>query len=300
MNINLVLIIDFCNYNISNIKIVNYEQKNFSFCSMIIKWLLKLNINQKIAVVINRGKNTEQICHFTNNFSHHIQGFRRIFNCEIYGKHNIKSSILLAKRLINFTNQKNNSEILLISSDYNLYTSLHFLGASLIKNNIKFSVIEFNKKTFFYETVCKLTGGLYVNYNLQYKLQEKNKLFSFFKYVFYKKTKLNASCSTIGIKKIKFFIPEYSKKIYLNGYRILNYCSNCKIISDDIKASLCLNCGTVFLKTHLIEEFNFRFLNINIQKIFSTFAYEFDFCLSGSVNTFDNLEKKILKKTILV
>ena len=270
MSTNIVIIINFSCVNVSNFHHKNSDPKILSFCSMIIKLLLKKNLNQKIAVITNQGETAQQICHLTNNIFHHIQGLRRIIKTCFYCKNSIKSSIILAIRLINFTNQKNNSEILLISSEYDLNISIHFLGANLIKNKIKFSVIEFDKKSFIYETICKLTGGLYINYNLQ----ERKQLFFWFKNKFFKNfTKFNKNYLSLTVKRIRFSNTQSIKKsCYL--LKMLNYCPVCKTIKANIKTITCTSCGVLFLNSNFIESHNFKYIDLNIYQFSSIFNYD--------------------------
>nr|UXY88217.1 hypothetical protein Cry52Nrm2_p026 [Cryptomonas curvata] len=276
MKINLVIIIDFSSQNIPNLHYNNSEQKILSFCSMIIQLFLKKNFNQRVAIIVNRGGIAEQICHLSNNILHHIQGFRRILKDGIYGKNNIKSSILLAIRLLNFTNQKNDSEILLISSEYALNFSLHFLAANLIKNKIKFSAIEFDKKTFIYETICKLTGGLYINCNLQERKQLffwiRNKLLN-------KLSKSNTKYLTLGIKQGKFIGLQKSLKKFPILFKILNYCPVCKLQISNLQDKYCFNCGVLFLKAYTDRKDKFQDFRIIIFDSFSIFNFEYNFNL---------------------
>jgi hypothetical protein len=276
MKVNLVIIIDFSSQNISNLQYNNSEQKILSFCSMLIQLSLKKNFNQKVAMIINREGVAEQICHLSNNILHHIQGFRRILNDGIYGKNNIKSSILLAIRLINFTNQKNDSEILLISSEYTLNFSLHFLAANLIKNKIKFSAIEFDKKTFIYETICKLTGGLYVHCNLK----ERKKLFFWFKNKLLNKLlEFNTKYLTLGIKRVKFIKNQKLPKKTDIFFKILSYCPVCKLQILNLQDKYCFNCGVLFLKAYTNEKYEFQKFGINIFEKFSIFSFDYNFNL---------------------
>jgi hypothetical protein len=280
MKINLVIIIDFSNENISNLQYNNFEQKILSFCSMIIQLILKKNLNQRIAIIVNRGGTAEQICHLSNNILHHIQGFRRILKNGIYGKNNIKSSILLAIRLLNFTNQKNDSEILLISSEYALNFSLHFLAANLIKNKIKFSAIEFDKKTFIYETICKLTGGLYINCNLQ---ERKHLFFWFRKKLLNELSKSNTKYLTFGIKQAKFVGFQKLLKKFPISFKILNYCPVCKIQISNLQHKYCFNCGVLFLKAYTDKKDKFQDFRIIIFDLFSIFSFQYNFNLLSSI-----------------
>nr|UXY87717.1 hypothetical protein CcurKRNrm2_p026 [Cryptomonas curvata] len=268
MNINLILLIDFSNKDNSNSQYNNSNQKILSFCSMIIGLILRKNLNQRIAVIINRGGNAEQICHFSNDICHHIQGLKRILKASVYGKKNIKSCIILAIRLINFTNQKNNSEILFISPKCDSDISIHFLGANLIKNQIKFSTIEFEKKSFIFETISKLTGGFYINYNLE----ERNETFFWFKNRILKNvSNFNNNYLSLCIKKIKCFGIQTKKKDYIK-LKILNYCPLCQTITFGSK--LCINCGLLFLGNFFYKLDNFKNFDLNVFEKFSIFDYE--------------------------
>jgi hypothetical protein len=281
MKINLVIIIDFSSQNISNLQYNNSEQKILSFCSMLIQLFLKKNFNQRVAIIVNREGIAEQICHLSNNILHHIQGFRRILNDGIYGKNNIKSSILLAIRLINFTNQKNDSEILLISSEYALKFSLHFLAANLIKNKIKFSAIEFDKKTFIYETICKLTGGLYINCNLQ----ERKQLFFWFRNKLLNKlSKSNNKYLTLGIKQLKLVTLQKMLKRFPILFKILNYCPVCKLQIPNLQDKHCFNCGVLFLKAYTDKKDKFKDFGIIIIDKISIFGFEYIFNLQSFIN----------------
>ena len=270
MNINLVLVIDFSNKNNPHSQYSNLEQKILTFSSMIIKLLLKRNLNQKIAIIINRGEIVEQLCHLSNNIFHHIQGLKRILKTGIYGKKNIKSCIILATRLINFTNQICNSEILLISSKYDSDISIHYMGANLIKNQIKFSAIEFEEKSFIYETVSKLTGGFYINY----KLCGRKETFICFKDKISKNiTKFSKNYLSLGIERIKCFNMQIKKKGDFK-LKILNYCPVCGLIT--IGSKLCVNCGIVFLNNFFYTIYDFKNLDLNIFEKRSIFNYDLD------------------------
>lgn len=278
MNFHLVIVIDFLNKNTSHSQYNNSEQKILSFCSMLIELLLKNNLNLKIAIIVNRGEITEQICHFSNNIFHHIQGLKRILKASVYGKKNIKSCILLAIRLINFTNQIKNSEILLISSKCDADISIHFMGANLIKNKIKFSTIEFEKKSFIYEMVSKLTGGFYINYSLQ----KKNEIFFLIKNKICKNIpKFNDNYLSICIKRTRCFCVHPRKKDNF-VVKILNYCPVCR--TTGISSKFCINCRTIFLSNIFYKKLKFDHIYLSFSEKFSIFNYEYNLNLMIFLN----------------
>ena len=161
-------------------------------------------------------------------------------------------------------------------------TSIHSVTANLIKNKIKFSVIEFDQKSFIYETICKLTGGLHINYNLQGKKQ----LFFWFKNKFLKNIpSYSKNYLSLVAKRTKFFcLQNKEKHCYL--LKILNYCPVCKTLKTIVKNQTCINCGVLFLNSNLVKSYNFKYIDLNIYEIFSIFSYH------NTFNLFIFLNKK--------
>nr|UXY87227.1 hypothetical protein 1634Bnrm2_p027 [Cryptomonas sp.] len=271
MSVNSVIIIDFSNEHSSNSQLINFDQRILSFCSMITEWLLKKNLKQKVAIILNRGGTTEQISHLTGNISLHVQGLRRILVNGMYGKKNIKSSIYLARRLLSCASCLDKSEILLISSEYSLYIPLHFLGSIMLRDKIKFSVIGFNKTVFLYEILSKLTGGFYVNFDIH----QKYNLFFMFKSSYLNKTQLIfPNPLTIGAKRIKFVdINFFTEKYFEYKERILRYCSICKFCVGNTSNSNCMNCGMIFAEKQIRQKIDIK--DINTLKILPDFFKKF-------------------------
>nr|UXY86804.1 hypothetical protein CparaKRNrm2_p024 [Cryptomonas paramecium] len=287
MNTHLVLIINLTFDKLLNLQNIDTDQsKIFSFCCVLIEWLMKKNFFKQIAIIVSYRDFLKQLSHFTNNNFHHFQGLKSIERSYSV-KCGMKFSILLANRLIACIPQFKNFEILLISfGNVSFSFPFDFIGASVIKEGITFSSINFSEKMFIYEVVSKLSGGIYINCDLKKKSEIFYNLEK--KYFFTKKILTHHEKYLIlGIEKIKTCSFMLLKNKKLNSCKQIKYCSFCKGLCSGNSYERCLICKIAYTKNlHM----NQKTSSISFRTIRSKF-FSFGF--------YDKIELFIFKKLLL-
>ncbi|AEA38856.1 hypothetical protein CPARA_2gp198 (nucleomorph) [Cryptomonas paramecium] len=255
MNTHLVLIINLTFDKILNLQNIDTSQsKIFSFCCVLIEWLMKKNFFKQIAIIVSYKDFLKQVSHFTNNNFHHFQGLKSIERSRSV-KCGIKFSILLANRLIGCVSHFKNFEILLISFG-NVFFSFpfDFIGANVVKKDITFSSINFTERIFIYEVISKLSGGIYINCNLK----KKNEIFHNLekKYFFRKRTPIHShNYLVLGIERIKICSFALLKNKKIKSRKQIKYCSFCKELRLDNFSERCLICKMIYTKNfHLTQK----------------------------------------------